>query len=187
MVTTKAGSSTSPPDRAGSPAVPPNKTGSPAMPPDRARSPPAPSSMNGVLSAAIPDESDIFKHVLTNVLKQTSDSPLVWALNEASINEITDLLTFDHHSRNALTYEQDNGTVKPLPIGYKNLLRMLKIFADYCQDMGTPIKDWTAVTKRDFNEFQTSQARLALSEKSDAFSTSTPIPIVTPTPSPPTP
>ncbi len=112
---------------------------------------------------------------MANVLKQPSYGPLVWALDEAGINEIMDLLTLDYHSRNALMYEQDDGTVKPLPLGYKNLLRVLKIFVDYCQDIGSPIDDWTAVTKRDFDDFRTSCARMALSEKSDAFSTPNPI------------
>ena len=84
-------------------------------------------------------------------------------------------------------YELDDGTVKPLPISYKNFLRVLKIFFDYCQDSGMPIEDWTAVTKRDFDDFRTSHAGLALSEKSDAFSTSTPTPVITTTPSPPAP
>jgi len=53
-------------------------------------------------------------------------------------------------------YKLDDGTVKPLPISYKNLLRLLKIFVDYCQDIGLPIKDWTAVTKKDFDDFRTS-------------------------------
>jgi len=141
--------------------------------------------MIGILSATIPNESDIFRHVMTNVLKHPSDGLLAWAHNEASINEINDLLTLFHHLRNALMYKQDDGTVMPLPIGYKNLLRVLKIFVDYCQDTGTPIEDWTAVTKRDFDDFRTSCARLALSEKSDAFSNSAPTPVIAPTPSPP--
>jgi len=184
MVTTQAGSSASPPDRAGSPAVPPNRAGSPVAPQDRAVSPPG---MIGIVSAAIPTESNIFVHVLTNVLKQPSDGPLAWALNKAGINEINDLLTLDQHSRNALTYEWDDGTVKPLPIGYKNLLRVLKIFADYCQDQGMPIEDWTTVTKRDFDKFRTSRAGLALSEKSDTFSNSAHTPVIAPTPSTPAP
>jgi len=88
--------------------------------------------MVGIISATIPIESDIFVHVLTNVLKQPSDGPLAWAPNEAGINKVDDLLTLDHQSRNILMYELDDGTVKPLPIGYKNLLRVLKIFTDYC-------------------------------------------------------
>ncbi len=184
MVTTWARSSASPPDRAGSPAVPPDTAGSPAVPQDRAISLP---SIFGILSATIPNESDIFIHVLTNVLKQPSDGPLARDLNEAGINEINNLLTLDHHSRNALTYKWDDGTIKPLPIGYKNLLRVLKIFADYCQNTGMPIEDWTTVTKRDFVDFRTSHAGLALSEKSNAFSNSAPTPVIVPTPSPPAP
>jgi len=157
--------------RATSPPALLDGTGSAVAPQDRATSPP---SMVGIISAAIPTESDIFVHVLMNVLKQPSDGPLAWALDKASINEINDLLTLDHQSRNALMYELNDGTVKPLPISYKNLLRVLKIFADYCQDTGMPIKDWTVVTKRDFDKFRTSHARLALSEKSDAFSNSAP-------------
>ena len=178
MVTTQARSSAAPPDRAGSPAVPPDRAGSPATPPD----------VTGIFSATLPDESNIFNYVVANVLKQPSDGPLVGALEGAGINEVMDLLTLDHHSRNALTYELDDGTVKPLPLGYKNLLRVLKIFTDYCQDEGNPIEDWTAVTKRDFDDFRTSHAGLALLEKSDAFSISTPPnPIIAPTPSPPAP
>jgi len=103
MVSTWAGSSASPPDRAGSPPAPPDGTGSQVVLPDRVATPPVSSGMFGNFS--IPTESDILTHVLTDVLKQPSDSPLVRALDEAGINEINDLLTLDHHSRNALTYE----------------------------------------------------------------------------------
>jgi len=184
MVSTRAGSSTSPPDRAGSPPAPPDGTGTQAVLPDRVATPPVPSRMFGTLSAPIADESDVFKHVLTNVLKQPSDSPLARALDEASINEINDLLTLDHHSRNVLTYKHLDDTNKPLPIGHKNLIRVLKIFADFCQDSGRPIEDWTTVTKKDFDDFRTSRAGLALSEKNDTFSISTPNPVIVPSPSP---
>ena len=111
MVTTWAGSSASPQGRAASPPVLPDGTSSAVAPQDRAVSPPG---MAGIISATIPTESDMFVHVLTNVLKQPSDGPLAQALNEAGINEINNLLTLDHQSRNALTYELDDGTVKPL-------------------------------------------------------------------------
>jgi len=64
---------------------------------------------------------------------------------------------------------------------------MLKIFADYYQDIGMPIDNWTVVTKKDFDDFRTSHSGLALSEKSDVFSISTPTPVIAPTPSPPAP
>ena len=177
MVTTRSGSSAAPPDKAGNPDAPTDGTASP----------PASSGMIGIFPAPILDESDILNYVVANVLKQPSDGPLVRALDAAGINEITDLLTLDYQTRNALTYELDDGTVKPLQLGYKNLLRVLKIFADYCQDQGTPIEDWTAVTKRDFDDFRTSRAGMALSEKSDAFSTPNSIiaPTLTPPPPPP--
>ncbi len=84
-------------------------------------------------------------------------------------------------------YKLSDGSVKPLPIGYKNLLRVLKIFVDYCQDKGMPIDDWTAVTKRDFNDFRTSHDSLAPLEKSNSFSVSAPTPVIAHTPSAPAP
>jgi len=182
MVTTWAGSSASLQGRAATPPAQPDGTDAAAAPQDRAVSPPG---MVGVISAMIPTESDIFVHVLTNVLRQPSDGPLARALDEASINEVNDLLTLDHQLRNALTYKQDDGTVKPLPLGYINLIRVLKIFADYCQDSGMPIDDWMAVTKRDFDEFRRSRDGLALTEKSDVFTISAPTPIIVPTPAKP--
>jgi len=106
MVTTwaTAGSSATPPGRAGSPVAPPDTASNPDAPPDRAASPHALSSMIGILSATIPNESNIFRHVMTNILKQSSDSPLAQVLDKNGINEINDLLTLDHQSRNALMY-----------------------------------------------------------------------------------
>jgi len=153
MVTTRAGSSASPQGRAASPPAPPGGEGIAVAPQERAATPPG---MVGIISAPIPTESDIFVHVLTNILRQPTDGPLARALDEAGINKINDLLTLDYQSRNALTYQQDDGTVKPLPLGHKNLIRVLKIFADYCQDSGMRIDDWTIVTKRDFDEFRRS-------------------------------
>ncbi len=146
-----------------------------------------PPTVVGITSTLIPTKSDIFVHVLTNILKQPTDGPLFRSLEEAGINEVYDLLTLDHQSQNILTYTSDDGTVKSLPLGYKNLIRVLKIFADYCQDTGVPIDDWTAVTKKDFDEFRRSHDGLALTEKSEAFVISAPSPIFSPMPSNPTP
>jgi len=115
------------------------------------------------------------------------DSPLIQALDEAGINEINDLLTLDPQLRDTLMYELKDSSVKPLPIGYRNLLRVLKIFVDYSQDRGMPIDNWTTVTKQDFDNFRTSCDGLALLEKRNSFSVSTPTPIITPTPSMPAP
>jgi len=108
MVTTQARSSASPQGRAASPPALPDANDTAVAPQDRAVSPPG---MVGIISAPIPDESKIFNHVLSNVLRQSSDSPLIRALDKTGINAINDLLTLDNHSRNALTYEQDDGIV----------------------------------------------------------------------------
>ena len=48
------------------------------------------------LELEITDKTFFLKYVVANILKQPSDGPLVWALDAAGINEITDLLTLDH-------------------------------------------------------------------------------------------
>ena len=103
-----------------------------------------------------PDGKDMLAHVVVNVLKQPADSPVVRALAGAGIIEILDLLSLDPRVRNALTYELDDGTVKPLPLGHMNLLRVLKIFADYQDGIGDPVEDWTQITKQHFDDFQRS-------------------------------
>ena len=55
----------------------------------------------------------------------------------------------------------------PLAIGHKNLLQTLKICAAYCKTDGSPIVDWTAVTKKDFDDFKCSQAFLHATKIND--------------------
>jgi len=52
-----------------------------------------------------------------------------------------DVLTPSQPSRDALTYQEGNDTVKPLSIGHKGRLRTLKIFANFCQTSGASIDD----------------------------------------------
>jgi len=93
-----------------------------------------------------PDGVVMLEHMVTVVLKQAKDGPLAKALNAAAIQEINDVLHLNQPARDALTYLLDDGTKRPLPIGYRNLLRTLKIFADHCQENGHPIGDWTSIT-----------------------------------------
>jgi len=115
---------------------------------------------------------------VTVVLKQAKDGRLAKALNAAAVQEINDVCLLNQPARDALTFLLDDGTEKPLPIGYKNLLRALKIYADYCQAEGDPIEDWTAITKKDFDDFRCSQVCMAPTARIDALSspatTSTP-------------
>jgi len=83
----------------------------------------------------------MFHHVVTIVHKQPKDEPLAKALVQGGIQEIMGVLALSQQKRDALTFLLDDGTEKALPIGYKNLLRALKIFANHCQANGHPIGD----------------------------------------------
>jgi len=61
----------------------------------------------------------------------------VKAMARGGIHVISDVLTLMQPARDALTYQDDNGTVKPLAIGHKNLLRTLKIFANFYEADGS--------------------------------------------------
>jgi len=52
-----------------------------------------------------------------------------------------DILALLPLAQDALTYQDDYGIVKPLPIGHKNELQVLKIFATYRKVEGSPIVD----------------------------------------------
>jgi len=65
------------------------------------------------------------------ILKQPTDGPLSKALARGGIHTIMDVLALSQPAQDALTYQDDYGIVKPLPIGHKNRLRVLKIFATY--------------------------------------------------------
>jgi len=111
----------------------------------------------------------MFGYVVTVVLKQAKDGSLVKALNSGGIYEIMDVLTLIQPARDAITYQEDDGTVKPFSIGYKGMLRTLGIFAKYCQANGAPIDDWTAVTKKNFDGFRCHEACMIVSETNDTI------------------
>jgi len=96
----------------------------------------------------LPDGKAMLEHVVMVVLKQARDGLLSKALARGGIHVISDVLTLMQLARDALTYQED-GTVKPLSIGHKSMLRTLKIFANYCEADGSPIDDQTVITKKD--------------------------------------
>jgi len=116
----------------------------------------------------LPEGEAMLEHVVTVVLKQV-DQPIAKALAATALEEINDVLLLNQPTRDALTFTLDDDTEKPLPIGYRNLLRALKIFADYHQADGDPIEDWTAITKKDFDDFRCSQVCMAATERIDAI------------------
>jgi len=133
-------------------------------------------------NSPLPDGKAMLEHVVTVVLKQAKDGLLAKALDAAAVQEINDVLLLNQPARDALTFPLDDGTEKPLPIGYRNLLRALKIFADHCQANGHPIGDWTTITKKDFDDFRCSQVCMAATEKIETLSSPTPTPASAPPP-----
>ncbi len=123
-----------------------------------------------------PDGKAMLDHVVTVVLKQAKDGPLAEALAHANIEDIVDLLALSPSERDVLAFPLDDGTEKPLSVGHKSMLQALKVFANFRQANGNPIEDWTAVSRKDFDDFRTSQAGLAATEKMDALSSANPTP-----------
>jgi len=121
-----------------------------------------------------PDGMVMLEHAVTVVLKQAKDGPLAKALAHANIKDIVDLLALSPPERDAFVFPLANGTEKLLSLGHKSMLQALKIFTNFCQVEGNPIEDWTVVTKKDFDDFRTSQAGLAATEKMDALSSPVP-------------
>ncbi len=116
-------------------------------------------------SASSPhDGKTMFEHVVMVILKQPMDGPLSKALARGGIHTVTDVLTLSQSGCDAPTYHDAYGTVRPLAIGHKNLLQMLKIYGAHCKAEGSPIVDWMTITKRDFDDFRHSQAGLHASE-----------------------
>jgi len=60
----------------------------------------------------------MLEHMVTVVLKQAKDGPLAKALARGGIHVISDVLTGMQLARDALTYQEHNGTV----IGHKSML-----------------------------------------------------------------
>ncbi len=63
--------------------------------------------------------------------------------------------------------------MRPISIGHKNLLGALKTFASHCIADGSPIVDWTLVTKEDFDAFRCSQADMHPTELDDTIAPAT--------------
>ncbi len=120
-----------------------------------------------------PDGKAMLEHVITVVLKQVMDGLLAKAMDTATVHKINDVHLFSKPARDALTFYLNDGTEKRLPIGYRNLLRVLKIFTDHSQANGHPIGDWTTIAKKDFDDFRCSQVCMAATEKIETLSSPT--------------
>ncbi len=119
------------------------------------------------------DGKATLEYVVMVILKQPTDSPLSKALARGGIHTITDVLTLSQLACDALTYQDDCGIVKPLPIGPKNQLQVLKISAAYREVEGSPIVDWMMITKKDFNDFWSSRACMQATKRADDIAPAT--------------
>jgi len=78
-------------------------------------------------ASSLRDGKATLEYVVMVILKQPTDGPLSKALTCVAIHTTSDILALSQPARDALTYQDDNGTVKPLAIGHKNRLRVLKM------------------------------------------------------------
>jgi len=65
------------------------------------------------------------------------------------------------------------GTEAFLSIGNEVMLKTLKLFTAYNVAEGHPINDWTQVTKKHFDDFRSSDACIAATEKDNSIGLST--------------
>ncbi len=121
-----------------------------------------------------PDGQAILEHVVTVVLKQPKDGPLAKALDRERISEIFDLLSLSQTDCDDLRYLQVDGSEASLSICLKGMLKLLKLFTAYYVAEGHPINDWTQVTKKDFDDFRSSDACITATEKDNNIVLSTP-------------
>jgi len=107
--------------------------------------------------AGDPDRGEeALQHVITVVLKQPKDGLLAQALIRGGLNEIFDVLLLNQPDQDALSYLDGETLITPLPIGYKNLLKAMKMYSSYQTTMEEPITNWLHVTKADFDAFHCS-------------------------------
>jgi len=95
-------------------------------------------------------------HVVTEILKQPMDGTLAQALDRAGISEVFDLLILSQVDHDSLTFLDMEGLVTPLPLGLRNLLKVVRIYGPFCSAQGKPIEDWTEVSKGEFDAFRCS-------------------------------
>jgi len=96
------------------------------------------------------------EHVITEILKQPADGPLAQALVRAGISEVFDLLILSQVDRDSLTFLDTESLVTPLPLGLRNLLKVVRIYGPFCAAQGRPIEDWTEISKGEFDAFRCS-------------------------------
>ena len=103
---------------------------------------------------------EIFEYLMTEVLGQTTDSSLVKFLEQNGFNDHIFLVSMADKDIDTLTYTDMDNTIKPLLLGVKILLCILRCYVLYCNMSGNPIGDdineWKAITADNFRLYRIS-------------------------------
>src|SRR5687767_10007925 len=97
------------------------------------------------------------EHVLQIVLKQPAGSPLHQALDHNGYGEPADFMTETDKDIDELKYPKDKKLVV-IAKGHAGMLKSFKNYVAYLAQQGTPVIDFTCVTKEDFDLFRTSKS-----------------------------
>jgi len=105
------------------------------------------------------------KAALTHVIEEVfgfkdQDHPLRKALTAEGIDTLYDMLTMPTTDIDALAYD-DSGTERPVPKGYRNLIKVYKDYVIHCDGQGSTITDHTQVSKLEFDQFRGNPAYIA--------------------------
>ncbi len=95
-----------------------------------------------------------YKHVTSNILNQLEGSPLLTALNNAGVFDISDLISLTGQQVHSLSYD-DNGTMRPVPVAPRNRVITFVAYINYRNNHGTPIgNDYLSVTADQYDNFR---------------------------------
>jgi len=117
-----------------------------------------------------PDGKAMLEHVVTIVLKHAKDGLLAKTLLDGgAIHENYWCLHSQPTNKGCPHLPGRQSHCEALSILYKGMLRMLEIFANYCQASSAPNDNWNAVTMKHFVDFRFSKACMIATENNDTF------------------
>ena len=106
----------------------------------------------GIKMASRSKAEGIFKHLIENVLVQSSDSDLNKALEQDRVDSFPALMSMTKEEIETLTYTGDDGKIATIHRSKQSLIRALKSFIYYNQELGNT--DYLNLTEDDFNMYR---------------------------------
>ena len=95
---------------------------------------------------------EIFKHLMENVLVQSSDSDLSKALERGRVDSFPALMSMTKDEIEMLTFAGNDGKIVPLHRSKQSLVRALKSFIYYNQELGKT--EYLNLSEDDFNIYR---------------------------------